>query len=657
MKKIIALLLLVCLLCGCVTQTESRPTARPVTQPTQSATVPTTQPDENAYQEEPVELEVLTKHTFYQTSETPAVAVMDERAVAFVTEEFLNKDFSKMYTCIRLLDPYNGQVRAELQLEGRYSVSSHSNLEGAMVLTGRDSDQILVLDKNLREVLRFEARAQDGVLSADLTSYYYLLGSKLCCLDIATGKDSIHEAGQELLLDAIWDYDPQENVLLVSALEDSYTTNLCMAAIDLDDGSFKLLYRGIEAGRLAADGVCLEFEYLQEHSADLYFGDWTDDKLQVLPKFLVNDPDYSTWHIADSDYVFRLTYDQLVNIKDCRLYRLGQTLQVCSLQPYLKGAKINYTYALPDGNILLMAMGGRGYQTYLLCPDQLEFTDAQLETTDGAILMDATILENYDKEPIFELPEELADVRQIADRLEETYDVTILLSNQCALAASYCDMPITTTDRAGLSDEEAAIREALQILEEVLGLYPKDFFSQFKNEAGEKGMLVMLVEDIGSDFNAIGVSYKMGQWYPVAIDITSGEVKSTYCHEFWHATENRIYDLDKGALDLEAWNKINPPGFNYAGLTPDYYMDTQYTFFGAPAGEDIYFVDPYGKTMGEEDRARLMEYIMATNWEASVMMKYPALYAKMELMCQAIREAFDTEDWEDVRWERLLKNN
>ena len=652
MKKMISLLMLVCLLCGCSPAEPPAPsTAVPV--PT---TVPVTEPTVPSYVEEAVELEAVNKHAFYKTGESPSAAVLDERAVAFVTMEYRDKDFSKKYTHIRLVDPHTGELRTEIYLDGTYSLLPLDVRGGALALVEQESNQILVLDKQLREILTFEARNQAGILLPDLNSYYYIWGSKLYRLDVAAGEDSLVETGA-LLLDEIWGYDAENNLLLVSIFEDTYTTNLCMGAMNLEDGSFELLYRDISAGKLADGGVILENKHEDLLSSDLYYGHWGDSELDILMDFLPNDMFFASWHIGGTDYICRFDYDNTgVDIVEFRMYRLGEVPEVCSLQSYFKGAKINGTYALPDGNILALAVSSRGYQTYLICPDKLEFVPAELETAQGNALMDATILEEYEKEPDVDLPEELAGVRQMADRLEETYGITIQLSGQCALAASYCEMPITTTDAANMYNEVASIEEALKRLEEVLQLYPEDFFSQFKNEAGERGLLVLLVEDISDDLNVIGVSYTMGQWYPVAIDITSGQVRNTYCHEFWHATENRIGDLNESALNLAAWEDLNPAGFRYPGDARDgYWEDTQYTYFYGDANEEVYFVDPYGKTNAKEDRARLMEYIMCADWEAEQMMKHPVLKAKLQLLSEAIREVFDTESWEDVRWERFFE--
>lgn len=655
MKRIIALLMLACLLCGCTpVGNADNTTAAAETTDVSCFSEPTEETVPSFVQEE-VPLEAVNKLAFYKTTERPAVAVLDARTAVFLTEEYENKDFSKPYTRLRVLDLHMDAVRGEVLLEGEFAVMEHGASGGYLVLAIQEEDRILVLDRDLREVLRFQTEALDGVLSPDLSSYYYIWGSRLYCQNTQSGASVLYEAAHDLLLDEIWGYEPEENILLVSIFEDTYTANLCMGAIDLDDGSFSLLYRGITAGKMAQDGVILEKKHEDQLSSDLYYGDWKDEGLTILEDFLPNNMDFASWHIAGSDYLCKFTYDSTqVDIVDFQLFRLGETAEVCSLQSVFKGAKINDTYALPDGNLLALAVSSRGYQTYLICPDLLAFTPVELETVQGTSLVDQTILENYHREPVYDLPENLAEVRAIADKLEKDYGITILISNQCALAASYCDMPIVTTDGAGLNDEVGAIREALKWLEIVLEMYPEDFFLQFRNEAGERGLLVLLVEDIEPGSNVIGVSYRMGQWYPIAVDITSGQVRNTYAHEIWHATENRIHDVDEGALDLAAWDELNPPGFRYSGYTDDYMWDIQYTYFYGDPEEEVCFVDPYGKTKAQEDRARLMEYVMCSDWDGKEMMEHPVLRAKMQLLCDAIREAFDTDDWDELHWERFF---
>ena len=68
----------------------------------------------------------------------------------------------------------------------------------------------------------------------------------------------------------------------------------------------------------------------------------------------------------------------------------------------------------------------------------------------------------------------------------------------------------------------------------------------------------------------------------------------------------------------------------------------------------MYFVDPYGKTKAQEDRARVMQYVMYENAYSEEMMKHPVLKAKLQVLSNAIREAFDTSGWDAVHWERFF---
>lgn len=68
----------------------------------------------------------------------------------------------------------------------------------------------------------------------------------------------------------------------------------------------------------------------------------------------------------------------------------------------------------------------------------------------------------------------------------------------------------------------------------------------------------------------------------------------------------------------------------------------------------MYFVDAYARTNAKEDRARIMEYVMANEDLAGALMQSPYITQKLEIMCQAIRNSFDTSAWGDLRWERLL---
>lgn len=71
------------------------------------------------------------------------------------------------------------------------------------------------------------------------------------------------------------------------------------------------------------------------------------------------------------------------------------------------------------------------------------------------------------------LPATLQEAREYADRLEERYGVTILLSAQAQEACdAVWDATITTTDQWPLEDEPHAIARMLEALDRTLALYP-----------------------------------------------------------------------------------------------------------------------------------------------------------------------------------------
>lgn len=649
LKLTVLLLLLACLLLGCMGDGADQ--TDPAEVPS-SETVMDTEP-------ETVPLEGVNLHAFRAASERPGIAVFNHRRAAFISTEFVQGDFTRKQSRVQVYDLHTDAMEREIVLPGTYVPVFNCSAPEHIALFHQDENRVVVFNGLLEEVMSFPTEVSGGILAENMEYYYYSLGSSLYCLNTAQGSVEKITTDPLILVEQLKGYDPQENVALVCAYENLYTTDLCMAAIDLDDGEITLLYENMTGGSLGDSGVFLEQLYLEERYADLCYGDWTDSHLQKLAAFLYNDLDYNMWHVSGTDYVCKITYDpaQKVSVVDCQLFRLGETAQVCSIQEELGGLKFNDIIALPDGNLLGLAVNRRGFQTCLICPELLEFVPAELVPEQGNVLVDTALLGQCVPA---EVPEEMASLREWADRLEGEYGVTILLSNQCAVPASACDMPITTTDQAGLPNEVETIHSAMEDLEGILEKYPKDFFLQFRNEGGERGLLILLVEDISDDLNSdlvevIGVSYGMGQWYPVAIDITSGEVSQTYFHEIWHATENRIVDMNEGALDMVGWEAINPLDFHYLGLTDDSYLqETKYTYFWGNPADGVYFVDPYAKTKPQEDRARLMEYVMYSDEIGGELMKSEPMRQKLQILCDAIRKVFDTSSWEYVHWERFF---
>lgn len=652
-RQILCFLLVAILLTGCVVIPEQTvPTTAPATVPTAA---PTTEPATEPTLPQ-IELQAVNQLSFQQASNAPVTCVVDERTVAFL---FDARENGKMKTLVRFWDLYTDEACGEEILDGELRPLGGPCLNGYLALIDAQTKEVTILGRQPVALQGFQAPTAEGILLPGFAYYYYIWGSQLRRLNTTTEEDTQIVTEPALPLTQIVGFDVDRGVLLVKGAADVYSSDGCLYGLDLETMECVLLQQTSGDGMLAADGVCMTGEAVDEFRSGIVYADWNTGGIYTYPEFLHNDKDYNTWHISGSNYCFKLKYDPESNTKaaDMELYRLGEELTVCSLMEPMGGMRMKELFLLPDGNLLGISVTRRGYQPYILCPDLLEFQPAAAPAEVKEGLLDETVLTLHRQAQENQtLPQQLEAVRAQADAIGEQYGVTVLLSNQCTPALGGSGMDITTTDQAGLENEEEVIREALETLEEALQLYPADFFTQFRDEAGEHGLLIMLVERFsGDERGIIGVCYEMDPWYPIAVDITSGELLNTYCHEIWHATENKINSTVPGLLLPEVWDPCNPEEFVYSYNTSISYLeDVEYTFFQERDQARIYFVDAYAKTNAYEDRARLMEYVMCSGY-ADELVESPAIAQKLAILCSAIRKTFDTQNWTDVHWERFSR--
>ena len=554
---------------------------------------------------------------------------------------------------LHMTDLITGTVTAVRELGQQQSISVQQILGGRLLVEDSLNLCYLVLDEQLHQVQSIPVPRMFGWFTADLQSYFYLEGQTLMVLDTASGMTAAVEYASRLRISHIAGFDSDTGVLLCSVYTDPYSFDTCCAALSVAEEKLVLMTDLYGFPQFSALGICVE-QYNQEREGyDLYWYEPGMQTLSRLPAEMYEPENGYGQFIEGSDYVIVSSYDPMtMEDTGSTVYRWGQELCV---SPELTAALPDGSSVtvLPDGSWLCGYMEDRSFRLKRICPDQFTFeTVGQCSSTEIPV-MDEELAGRYEKilaGP--ELPEELAYVRQLADDLEEEFGITVLLSGQCQEPAAECSFPITTTDQAEWMDESWYIADALHILRRTLELYPEGFFEQFRRD-GNNGILVLLVEDIQSDNNAIGVSYYMNNWYPIAVDITSYDLMSTYCHELWHATENFINNRDYSVFNDGSWEEMNPDGFGYSYDTGlGYIYETDWTYFDGWYGTQSYFVDSYARTNAKEDRARLMEYLMAYDEETRTMMEAPALYEKTGYLCQAIRESFDTEGWENVWWER-----
>ena len=236
-----------------------------------------------------------------------------------------------------------------------------------------------------------------------------------------------------------------------------------------------------------------------------------------------------------------------------------------------------------------------------------------------------------------------------AEELSARFGVDIRIAEQCALDYSSYD--------AYAIMDPVFIREALDLLEECLSMYPEGFFRQLT--FGTIGTVRFelaggLTTKDGIDNHPPsvgGFAQNLGSYYLIALDGYT-LMKQTVFHEVSHVIDARLkWDsmIREDALYSEdAWLALQPEGFHYA---------MSYTEIPAELlhfTESGYFITDYSLTYPTEDRATLMEAAMSNftwNFEAG-----SGTRRKLQYYADCIRNCFDTEGWpQTTLWEQVLQ--
>ncbi|MCD8340972.1 MAG: hypothetical protein LUC87_02320 [Clostridiales bacterium] len=541
--------------------------------------------------------------------------------------------------------------------------------DGNSLFLSYQDDSFYLMNEAL-ELTKVDTPNTDGQFSSDHSLYYYETDGALYERNLTTGEESRIPLEHEFRIASISSIYADGNYLFCWVRTSLYSYDQSMALIDAGTGEVLLLSANL------SDVVCVgdsfySLEYVTD-SEDLQLFYGALDGEEPLHRYTVSaiEGTYSdTSLLPYSNYAISTTYtwsEDSAEEEVCGslLYRMNAdgSVEVADLEesglPY---TPYSYTYLTEQNLIVVSFYADSSSQMAILDPTQMTFTLAgQAEEVSVEERIDSETLSAYQAEltPVA-LPDSMTDARAKADELEKNYDVHILLGAQCAGPCNASEFDVTTTDELGLEDECADVLSALEELESALSLYPADFFAQFQTETGEDGIYFMLTGSISGDRNmdVAGFEYSIETREFICVDITEPNyaLKQNFCHELWHATENKIFDSDFYGFYDGSWDDCNPDGFEYYYSYDylDYAEEAQaYTYFGG--AEEVYFVDSYAQSYDKEDRARIMEYIMADDDTAQALMEYPVIQQKLQIMCDGIRAAFDTEDWTDVYWERFF---
>ncbi len=259
----------------------------------------------------------------------------------------------------------------------------------------------------------------------------------------------------------------------------------------------------------------------------------------------------------------------------------------------------------------------------------------------------------------------LEGARGLADKIAEKYGIRILIGDE---VLNIQDSGSSWTSVEALSSEmkedEIAAETVLFLkqLEARLAVYPKGFFSKFRDEYGEGGLLILLTDQPYTDTigPAGGVQFLAGKWYSIALERNG---YNHIHHELWHAVEARISAEDpKAFLDENntPWLSLQPKGFSFTQYAESYdSMPRDYFLSETDHPQDAYFARRYSAADSREDRATLIEWLFygnsfyenlgeenKQNWELLPLL--PHIKAKLDYMAERTKKVFSSVYWEEI---------
>lgn len=558
-------------------------------------------------------------------------------------------DYDRAITSLAVVDVATDRTVTSRELEGCWELQEQQFSDGRAVLFNWEASTWQFVGADLTDSGTFSSDQIGGTFSRDGSLYYFVQDDVLCRADVATGQTERVALESDMRFLDVSGILPDSETLFLHCLLSPYSTESGTAILNVETGAYTMLqkdwyepYCGAEGPEfLQFDNETMGYDVLYASEGRYYRADAAllhADEADILPVF-------------GSAYL-------LGAAQDTTLYRLESGISACLLQAEQLGGALRNAVWLPEQVLVGCVYGGGAFHLTAIDPAQLTFTQVSDGiAVDDPMAVDTALTEVYwnslNGQP---LPATLQEARDYADQLEERYGVTILLSAQGQEACeAVWDAVVTTTDQWPLEDEPYAIARTLEALDRALALYPEGFFRQMRNTMGEGGVRFIPVGHIENDVNAVGLTYETYGWQNIYIDVTLGTFESVICHEIWHATEGVISYRDWVSFDPGNWSVCNPDGFFYNEDVEDADPNpSRWTFNYEMDAQNVYFVDAYARTNAKEDRARIMEYVMANEDLAGALMQSPYITQKLEIMCQAIRNSFDTSAWGDLRWERLL---
>lgn len=553
---------------------------------------------------------------FYDLTALPALEGVEIADAALLGEDQVVLLTGPGGAQIQLLDLNTGRLRPLCQLEqGEDGAISYSLLHADPLIVAANGMSVLFFRVDLDGSVTQLPYGEEN----DWLSYYMVAFTDSCFYQYeeqtgtvyrynrdGTGKTEVGQVPADYLYIQLKGVSSSGDQLIfqAQAARDSVTM-----VMECADGTLSAVYAGWDCGKALLAGTQFQMDYPQEVGAPYTLTAWKDGQ-QVTA--------------------------------EVRLDGLCQTQGVEDLENCWMEEPPSGT---PWGKSLVKVWNG--LECYLLLWDY-----GQEETQAAPV-------------ELVEYTWPVCDLGELTDRaeaMEETYGVEIYLGQEAEMAP-FPDYSLEGTDDLG------ATSDALDVLEQALSYYPEGYLEQLGGDTVREfcfylcGRMTPLDASVSID-DPGGLTCQVDGLELIAFNVDYIRVQDVV-HELTHVLDHWLWAEE--TLDEETWNSFNPEGFHYyeayideTGESYEFSGSTAYTTWDeawySGDADSVYFIDRYSKTFPTEDRARLMEYVLAgsdgvpDSYFASV-----HLQAKLTYYFQCIRDTFDTTGWpEQTSWEQAL---
>lgn len=610
MKRLMMLLLLAVVLCGCGKE-PSMETVPPTQTPVM--TLPT-EPRGFYVPESAAELATEGAVRIFGPEDTScyAIAMMGEDVLLFTGETS---------TTLTRLTGDNLYPVAQIQLDCFLYPEAASFQISDKGITYYDipGNSVVFLDNSLKEVNRIHVPEKimgNPVLSSNRLKLYYCTDDAIRVLDLETGLD-------RLLRQIAYSYQTMEGILFGDSV-------LQCRIVDETDYT---VFVSAETGELLADpqenvmitGFGEHYYTVQSGGVmqELVYGTRGEAPQMLIP----SDPFGSTWYLERTHGAVTVSHGKdsvnfvYYNLEDGRC---GAAVEIAgAFTPW-------YVEANGTGSALYIIGYDEAMDRPVICRWDLAKTAVQDETVYASPWY---TLDNPDTEG-------LAECAALARIISEKYGLDILVGPDAAQVQPW-DYEMEPEYQVPV------IMHELQRLDALLDMYPEGFFDTIDEDI--KISLVRALRgsaESGSLEIANGIQFwEDGKAYVAAV--CGQSLEKTLFHELFHIVDNHVLSACSAYYD---WERLNPAGFSYdydyvsnQTRDPELYLED----------ETRAFIDSYSMSFPKEDRARIMEYA-ATSGNAHYF-RSEIMQQKLRTLCKGIREAFDLRNYPNMLiWEQYL---